>query len=175
VALEFAWGSASGNVSSNDASVSNANTADETPPANTTVAFNGFVSIRNHVRTGSFAKASTNRASAGATYYGILEMSGNMYENVICVTREEGRNFEGKYHGDGELVEKATMRSLGSFNEGDEIHNTPTWPPIFGTGLGARGGSVMTQRNIIRLSDRYVTKSPVTGDQASVRGVRTAP
>jgi formylglycine-generating enzyme required for sulfatase activity len=41
------------------------------------------------------------RAEAGATYYGVMEMSGNLAEMVVNVGTPGGRQFDGEIHGDG--------------------------------------------------------------------------
>ena len=55
------------------------------------------------VRVGIFATSSSSREQAGATYWGITEMSGNLMEApVMTVGRSDSRGFTGT-HGDGEL------------------------------------------------------------------------
>jgi formylglycine-generating enzyme required for sulfatase activity len=54
-------------------------------------------------RTGFAATSTTNRVQSGATYYGIMEMSGNVAERAVTVGHSDGRGFEGT-HGDGALT-----------------------------------------------------------------------
>jgi formylglycine-generating enzyme required for sulfatase activity len=54
------------------------------------------------VRCGFAAKAATTRLEAGATFYGVMEMSGNVFEFVMGVAGA-GTNFVGSAHGDGNL------------------------------------------------------------------------
>jgi formylglycine-generating enzyme required for sulfatase activity len=77
-------------------------------------------------RNGVFANDSTGRVVSGATFWGIMEMSGNLWEFCINVINAQGRAYTG-LHGDGRLTAGGT-------------HNVLGWPDYFGFGL--RGGSV---------------------------------
>jgi formylglycine-generating enzyme required for sulfatase activity len=55
------------------------------------------------VRAGSFARGETTRDEAGASYWGILNLSDNVPERVINISTAQGRAFTGE-HGDGELT-----------------------------------------------------------------------
>lgn len=58
--------------------------------------------ILGPVRVGMFARANTTRAQSGATYYGVMEMSGNVWERVPALGRIQGRAFIPNL-GDGDL------------------------------------------------------------------------
>lgn len=69
----------------------------------------------------------TERERTGASYYGIMELCGNVWENLITIGRQEGRDYVPKL-GTGELTE-------------DGYHNMDCWPePKTGKGAGVRGG-----------------------------------
>lgn len=69
----------------------------------------------------------TERERTGASYYGIMELCGNVWENVVTFGREEGRNYIPR-HGSGELTE-------------DGCHNMDCWPESkTAVGAGVRGG-----------------------------------
>ena len=58
------------------------------------------------LRVGCFADSTSDRASAGATYWGVMNMSDNCSELCISVgsqVKSEGRKFGG-VHGDGQLL-----------------------------------------------------------------------
>lgn len=57
------------------------------------------------VRCGIFAASAENktRKETGATYWGIMEMSGNCYELMISVGNSQTRDFDG-LHGDGNIT-----------------------------------------------------------------------
>ena len=80
------------------------------------------------VRCGCFATGSTTRQQSGATYYGVMEMSGNLYTQIVTLGREIGRGFTGA-HGDGSL-------------DNDGNANVNAWPPNYSSpnGSGYRGG-----------------------------------
>jgi len=91
------------------------------------------------VRAGIFATPAGGRAAAGASYWGILELSGNVREQVVTVGNARGRMFQGT-HGNGTL-------------------NIPgDWPPISGSeaaaGTGFRGGFYGDLTDPLRVSDR---------------------
>lgn len=71
-------------------------------------------------RCGIFVDAAVNptRMETGATYYGVMEMSGNLKEYVVSTLWTSGSSFTG-LHGDGALT-----------SEGDA--NTDYWPGING-------------------------------------------
>jgi formylglycine-generating enzyme required for sulfatase activity len=58
--------------------------------------------IGGPLRNGFAATATSNRLSAGSTYWGILEISGNLSEYVVTISNNAGRSFTGML-GDGEL------------------------------------------------------------------------
>ncbi len=54
------------------------------------------------VRVGCFADSTTTRASSGASFWGVMNMSDNVGEICISVYDTTGRNFKGS-HGSGQL------------------------------------------------------------------------
>ena len=54
------------------------------------------------MRVGAFAKDSTSRYEAGCTYYGVMNMSDNVWERCVNVSTPQGRAFVPN-HGDGEI------------------------------------------------------------------------
>lgn len=139
------------------------------------------------VRCGIFATASSTRIISGASYYGIMELSGSVFETTVAVGSVAGRSYTGN-HGDG------TLTSTG-------YANVDYWPGINGNsnravanvvfggvtgctdyaGIGGRGGgsydppwSPPSGFMPLRVSARYVATN---NNQYSIgfRGVRTAP
>ena len=53
------------------------------------------------MRAGVFATPDSDRVAAGASYWEILELSGNVREQVVSVGHVRGRAFAGT-HGTGE-------------------------------------------------------------------------
>ncbi len=99
-------------------------------------------------RTGAFAGSSSpsTRVRSGASYYGVMELSGNVAEGVITVANSAAVNYTGN-HGDG------TLDSAGNQNEG--------WPT--GIAIGHRGGWFSGDVTYMMTADRsLVGNSPNT-------------
>jgi hypothetical protein len=120
-------------------------------------------------RAGAFAGSpgNTGRVTAGATYYGIMEMTGNLIEQLITMGYPEGRVFTG-LPGDGNLD------ATGVSNE-NWPNNASLWQ-----GSGFKGGYYQTASPL----DMMVSDRRFAGDNfyffgaragAGGRGVRTAP
>jgi len=121
------------------------------------------------MRAGIFATPESGRVAAGASYWGILDLSGNVREQVVTVGNARGRLFEGS-HGAGTVDVPAD------------------WPPISGSdlaiGTGYRGGFFGDLPSPLRTSDR--SRAVFKHREASFsresrseangwRGARTAP
>lgn len=116
------------------------------------------------VRVGMFATDSSSRHAAGAGYYGVMELSGNVVEQIVNVGKSEGRAFRGN-PGDGDT---ATAPS--------------DWPATY-LGMGSRGahwatwgsfGADIPQLNVS--NRRYADQGAGTrGHNGGGRGVRTVP
>jgi formylglycine-generating enzyme required for sulfatase activity len=108
----------------------------------------------------------TPREETGASYFGIMGLSGNLWEFVVSLGTDKGRSYLGE-HGTGNLDTAAGPASPNS------------WPTPDNQGIGFRGGSWYTKTTSGRMADRsfasgltgYTERSHDTG----VRGVRTAP
>jgi formylglycine-generating enzyme required for sulfatase activity len=57
-------------------------------------------------RVGIFSAngANTGRITSGSSFWGIMELSGNMYEQCVSLNKLNGRNFRGS-NGDGSLLQ----------------------------------------------------------------------
>ena len=121
--------------------------------------------IGRPLRTGIFANTLSNRVSSGGTYYGIMEMSGNVMEPVITVGNAAGRTFTGQ-HGDGNL-------DVDGLTDNTQLTAGSTW--------GYRGGSYSDGVAILKLSDRFLANRGASIGNNSraanygIRCVRTAP
>ncbi|WP_116105915.1 SUMF1/EgtB/PvdO family nonheme iron enzyme [Lewinella sp. IMCC34191] len=108
--------------------------------------------LRCGVYAGSVSEISvSDRVSAGAGYYGNMELSGNQWEGVITVVDAAGRAFTNT-HGDGQIGP-------------DGYADVPSWPTHV-DGVGIRGGRSDNHRSFMRISDRSYSKV-VTSDNAS--------
>jgi formylglycine-generating enzyme required for sulfatase activity len=165
VAGEYAWGT---NTGTHATGVTNLGVITEVP--NTPGTANNVVWGNNYarpVRVGSFASNNygiTSRVNSGGSYYGVLELSGNVRERAITTHNSGGRNFTG-IHGDG---------AVDSNGEA----NVTNWPSSStADGVGFRGGSYSDLSDRARVSDRLDAANTLAGRAAAYggRGVRTAP
>ncbi|HQE12233.1 MAG TPA: SUMF1/EgtB/PvdO family nonheme iron enzyme [Flavipsychrobacter sp.] len=117
IANEYAWG--------NTTLVNIATPTDLGLSTETWATGNCNLSNSAPARCGALATGSTNRSQSGATFYGIMEMSGNIFEGVVNALTD-GRGFTG-LHGDGYL-------------NASGVYDVSNWPTS-GNGYGLRGGS----------------------------------
>jgi len=123
------------------------------------------------VRVGIFSDnvLNTGRITSGATYYGIMEMAGNLAELVISVNTSAAQVYN-PINGDGEL-------------DANNKANQSTWPlpvPLDSRTIIARGGSYNEGKGRLRTSDRYYFDLSSSGyspntSSYTIRGVRLAP
>lgn len=117
------------------------------------------------LRCGIFAASATNptRDETGGSYYGIMELSGNLYERMVSIGTPGGRSFTAN-HGDGAL-------------DSSGAHNVANWPAVAGGDIGYRGGSFANSANYLRIADRYdaANMSNIVNSRIGFRGVRTSP
>lgn len=111
--------------------------------------------LNGPLRCGIFAASSTNgsRWESGATYYGLMEMAGNVNEHVVTVGNSTGRWFTAS-HGDGAL-------SSDGYASGATVTNWPGYSIGTGkidgvNGAGIRGDGCYYDGNGMRISDRYM-------------------
>ncbi|MDP1675250.1 MAG: SUMF1/EgtB/PvdO family nonheme iron enzyme [Bacteroidota bacterium] len=160
VAGEYAWGNASATAAT---ATTNNRQVNETvsAPSGANVNYNDVPLYP--IRVGIFATASSTRPQAGASYYGIMDMSGDLWERVVSIN-DAGRGFSGS-HGNGVLD-----------SNGDETGNSD-WPGTGASGAGFRGGT--WDGPYINISNRYIgtLTSSTRGDKGTrgFRSVRTAP
>jgi formylglycine-generating enzyme required for sulfatase activity len=143
---EYAWGTA--DVAGSAYTLSDAGASNEGIATNySTTAGNAMYGntssdIGGPIRVGIFAANGSNsgRVSAGASYWGIMELSGNVWERPVTIDNGTGRAFTGM-HGDGVLT-----------SNGDA--DAATWPGTDSVGAGWRGGSWFNDTDVVPVSDR---------------------
>ncbi len=126
---EYAWG---GRIPNTTGTMQFTNTAREFRPGNfLTTGAAPWV-----IRVGSFAHSWTTREESGAAYYGVMNMSDNVWERVISL--KDGITFFDGAHGDGEL-------------NANGYADVATWPvrdgfattlPNYCKGWGTRGNQI---------------------------------
>jgi hypothetical protein len=130
-------------------------------------------------RSGVFANAVSNRVTSGASFYGVMELSGNMPEYCISLGQQAGRSCH--YIPNGTLSASGNAQlTLGGAGfwpgmEGNLSINATT--TCSGTcevtssgGIRFRGGSISDSFNSLSVSDRGTTFTPSA--RASNRGGR---
>lgn len=117
-------------------------------------------------RPGLFARATTNRSQSGATYYGILDMAGNLSEQCVGGA---GYDYSSFTNANGDGVLSATG-----------IANTTGWPINGGTNSGTttRGGwfnsgNVIYQQTSDRSFSSGDSRNAGRNKYLGARGVRT--
>ena len=141
-------------------------------------AIDGNVNAKNNIggpiRCGAYATESVIQADAGSSFWGIMELSGNVAE--ICYNaNKEGRIFKAnqkKHHGDGKLASSGHSNVDASF-----------WPNSE-KAFALRGGNFKSELDQLTISDRsshwdvYTAPSQVYQKRDDTTGFRlgaTAP
>jgi formylglycine-generating enzyme required for sulfatase activity len=167
---EFAWGHATKNTQAY--TLSNLNTPSESISsgyAGNTAYGNAMhpgvtLAIQGPLRSGIFSGHSwndpPNRPQSGATFYGIMEMTGNLEEYTVNVAETAGRSYTGE-HGDGALDVTGSANVSG-------------WPPNSAPyGYGLRGGYYQGLKEVSNRSEAALTSANTRQPQYGCRGVRT--
>ena len=130
------------------------------------------------MRVGIFATPRSGRVAAGASYWGIMELSGNVREQVVSVSEAKGRAFLGTHGAGTPEVPEDWPEAKYAAGAGRESAKDDA------VGSGLRGGFFGDVPFGLRVSDRSrATYRPRAGsfsvrsrqDQNGFRGVRTAP
>jgi len=136
-------------------------------------------------RCGIFAASSTNhtRIETGASYYGIMEMSGNTWEICVNIRRPGGKSFTG-LHGDGELIATGDANEdhwpgINGNDDDSQPNGTYQTAGVTGNaGAGSRGGNISMDLDGLAISSRDDASGIIITTRNSIRGgrgVRTAP
>lgn len=155
VPFEFAWGST---MISYIQYLDNPGAADENPDPFANC--NSNLSNIGPVRCGSFARLNSGREMAGSGFYGVAELSGNLWELIITVGSPQGRAFTG-LHGDGLLTSNGRADVFA-------------WPdPVTYDGIGIRGGGYEAINELVMLSCRLYASSVAGSIINGLRGGRS--
>lgn len=117
------------------------------------------------MRVGGFAKDSTRRNESGATYYGVMNMSDNLWERCINVSTESGRAFVPR-DGDGKLSTQGDAEVYV-----DLISDDQCWPGAAGGGFRGFQVSNRTYADKTQVNANEGERTPWSG----FRGARYAP
>lgn len=165
VSGEFAWGSS--NIHSAVYTIAGSGTSSErvsNPGSSGNATYTQTaIGLGGPLRVGIHAASATisTRERTGASYYGIMDLSGNLYERLVTCGTPGGRAFVPN-HGDGTLT-------IGGES------NVSNW---HGPGDGSyRGASYINRSDFLRVSDRTDGANPanINNGRIGFRGVRSAP
>ncbi len=114
---EYAWGT--NTIFGSLYTLITAATTTETASNASTTLGNAFYDItaggvQGPSRAGIFATGASNRITSGSSFYGVMELSGNVFEQCVTVANIAGRSFTG-INGDGVLSSNGNA-------------NTTAWP-----------------------------------------------
>ncbi|HOW34787.1 MAG TPA: hypothetical protein PL155_00015 [Candidatus Omnitrophota bacterium] len=139
---------------------------------------------RGMVRAGIFAAGSSTRVGSGAGYYGVMELSGNVWERVVTVGNSGGRTYTGN-HGDGNVIRLLGVPypaagDLGNADVSRWVYKSATYPErgvMAADGSGFRGGGLTYTATYQMISARPMAAYITAGALADYggRGVRTYP
>lgn len=140
----YAWGTTSITAAS---SINNSGTPNETANSGANCIYNNVTGVQGPMRVGCFATSTSTREAAGASAYGIMEMTGNLWERIVSIGSVAGRTFNGN-NGTG------TLNTAGNAAE-------PSWPGTNAVGTGLRGnhwkGNAINGSISIRDNGNYET------------------
>lgn len=179
---EYAWGT--NTIFASSYSLSGGATAAEVASNASLVLGNAaynLTALNGPLRSGVFATAVSNRVTSGASFYGIMELSGNMPEYCIMLGSQAGRSCHFVPNGNG------TISALG--NAQLSVGGAGFWPGMEGNlnmaatttcsgtcevtssgGIRFRGGSIGDPASYLSVSDRSAGFTPTA--RASNRGGR---
>ena len=174
VSGEYAWGSTS--IHNSAYTITNDGEANATVNQGTDTGNASYSDTdgdtNGPLRCGIFAQSGTSRRESGGSYYGVMELSGNLWERPVTVGIETGRAFDGA-HGDGELATNgnangASLQYWPGYSNG-EISGA--------TGAGYRGGNWSSGTAFCNISSRISAAFSSSGrsSDSGARCARTCP
>lgn len=129
------------------------------------------------LRDGLFAaySGSVNRAIAGAAFFGVMEMSGNLSEQCVTIANAQGRLFN-PTHGNGYLDPNGFAAYIdywpGVTASSDSTGMCYGCPVKYSTGTILRGGHYASPASELRVADRSQGQaSPIRKPTQGGRGV----
>lgn len=165
---EFIWGTT--NITqAQSTSLNNPGTVSETSTtAGTGLSAYGSAAANGPLRVGFSATGSTNRETSGSSYFGVMNLGGNVWEMVAGGANILGYGYKLTYAdlGDGELT------TAGAYNTSNwQLYNSISYSSL-GCGccssyikwhMEMRGGSYTSASTTLRISDRSKNNTSTCG------------
>jgi len=178
VAGEYAWGTT--NITQ-ATGISNSGAINEIASnSGANCVYGSATNVQGPLRTGFAATSTTTtREQTGASFYGIMELSGNLWERPVSVMGSQSgtavSTFAGT-NGDGTLAADGNASGTAGVN----IYDWPGYASGEVTGAagsGYRGGLWSNDSSYVRTSDRSYAASAYTGRNSNYGGrlARTSP
>ena len=155
----FAWGGTG--VTQNTGISSPGTNAEVSSTTGSNASYGNNPGVQGPMRVGCFATSVSTRVTAGGSYYGAMDMSGNSWERPVSMGNPTGRNFTG-LHGNGVL----------NLSGDADVAN---WPGVNAVGGGFRGGWWGESVVYMRIGGRGFASHPgdLRRERMGGRGVRT--
>ncbi len=163
VAAEYVWGStditAGATISATEDGTETVLTSGANANYNSTIltggdAVGGAGYNQGVLRNGIFATSSSTRITAGASYYGVLDLAGNLKERTVSIGNATGLAFTGA-HGNGLLTTAAGFEGNADVTAWPGLNATVAHGVTGAAGAGFRGGSWSEVAARLQISDRY--------------------
>jgi len=138
VSNEYAWGTVNRFIISSLVNAGMVNELPSNPEAN--VDTENPAAVQGPVRAGFFENPKATREQKGTSFYGIADLSGNLFERCVTIGNAVGASYKGTL-GDGEIDQTGYATNVD-------------WPKNYGNGAGFKGGSFYYGSGYARVSDR---------------------
>ena len=165
---EYAWGNTNIDITGNVSGVEDGTeTVTGDINANHNISFTYGDGGMGPIRSGIFAATLGTREGSGGSFYGVMEMSGNVWETVVSSGLSISRSFVGT-HGNGVLSSNGngTNSDWPGYSVGEIISDL---------GSGGRAGGWQNLLARLRISDRFYSNSPALREPGNgFRAGRTA-
>jgi formylglycine-generating enzyme required for sulfatase activity len=146
---------------------------------------NNATAPQGPLRVGSFSNTTSTRFSSGGSYFGAMELSGNLQEQVVTIGTVAGRSFTGNLgngtlnpSGDADVDYWPGINANSTATNANQVYNAANAIGVTqAAGAGFRGGSWLLDVNKLLIADRsnIDNSSNSRASDAGFRAVRNNP
>jgi formylglycine-generating enzyme required for sulfatase activity len=177
---EYAWGT--NTINGTAGTIANPFAATEIVSNSNAVFGNGnynSLAATGPLRNGIFATATSNRVTSGSSFFGVMDMSGNLTEACVTFGNAAGRSFckPSYYFGDGQLSTDGNA-DVGYWPGTSTANSVESGfgECIYSSGTKNRGGDFSGGNNFLKISDRSdIQVSTLRVSYQGGRGVYNVP